>query len=95
MAMLEAQAAGLPVVSCRTRGVPDVVEHDRTGLLAPEGDAEALAAHVRRLLQQPQERARLAGAAAAFACGERGLAQASTRLGALLQPFAARAGEGA
>ena len=42
MAMLEAQAAGLPVVSCATRGVPDVVEHGRTGLLAPGGDEAAL-----------------------------------------------------
>jgi glycosyltransferase involved in cell wall biosynthesis len=95
MAMLEAQAAGLPVVSCRTRGVPDEVEHGRTGLLAPAGDAEALAALVRRLLQAPQERARLAAGAAAFACGERSLAQASARLGSLLQRFATRAGASA
>jgi glycosyltransferase involved in cell wall biosynthesis len=42
MAMLEAQAAGLPVISCAHRGVPDVVLDQRTGLLAPSGDTQAL-----------------------------------------------------
>jgi len=50
MALLEAQAAGVPVVSCRTRGVPDVVIDGRTGILVPYGDEAALAAAVRELL---------------------------------------------
>ena len=41
------QAAGLPVVSCATRGVPDVVQHGQTGLLARQIDARLLAACVR------------------------------------------------
>ncbi len=64
MAFLEAQAAGLPVVAGRTGGVPAVVAHGVTGLLAPIGDAEAFAAAVRRLLDDPAERARLGAAAA-------------------------------
>ena len=39
MAMLEAQAHGLPVVAARTRGVPDLVRDAETGRLVPEGDA--------------------------------------------------------
>ncbi|HUQ73074.1 MAG TPA: glycosyltransferase family 4 protein, partial [Burkholderiales bacterium] len=35
MALLEAEAAGVPVISCATRGVPDVVVDGRTGLLVP------------------------------------------------------------
>jgi hypothetical protein len=50
MALLEAQAAGIPVVSCDTRGVPDIVADGRTGLLVPYGDEAALADGIRRLL---------------------------------------------
>jgi glycosyltransferase involved in cell wall biosynthesis len=89
MAMLEAQAAGVPVVSCATRGVPDVVEHGRTGLLAPAGDEAALAGLVRDLLLDTEKRSRLGAAAAAFAAGERGLDSAAARLAQLLARFAA------
>jgi glycosyltransferase involved in cell wall biosynthesis len=50
MALLEAQAAGLPVVAGRSGGIPALVADGESGLLAPEGDAEALAASVRSLL---------------------------------------------
>jgi glycosyltransferase involved in cell wall biosynthesis len=60
MAFLEAQAAGVPVVAGRTGGVPSVVADGVTGLLTPIGDAEAFAAAVARLLDHPDERARLA-----------------------------------
>jgi len=63
MAFLEAQAAGLPVVAGRTGGVPAVVADGVTGLLTPVGDADAFAAAVSRLLDDPAERARLARAA--------------------------------
>jgi glycosyltransferase involved in cell wall biosynthesis len=92
MALLEAQAAGIPVVSCATRGVPDVVEHGVTGLLAQPGDEAALAALVRELLLDDDRRARLGAAAAAFVAGERSLEAAASRLGGLLAPVAAPAG---
>ena len=66
MAMLEAQAAGLPVVSCATRGVPDVVEHGRTGLLAPAGDEARFAGAGARAAARRGKRARMGAAAAAF-----------------------------
>ena len=59
MAFLEAQAAGLPVVAGRTGGVPAVVADGVTGMLTPIGDAAAFAAAVGRLLDDPDERARL------------------------------------
>ena len=89
MAMLEAQAAGIPVVSCATRGVPDVVEHGRTGLLAPYGDEPALAALARDLLVDAGKRVRLGAAAAAFVADERSVESAALRLRPLLARFSA------
>jgi len=91
MAMLEAQAAGLPVISCNTRGVPDVVLHGQTGLLAPLGDEQAFAENVRRLLCDDAERGRLSAAAAIFAGEQRSLESAGREIGALLGRFAALA----
>jgi glycosyltransferase involved in cell wall biosynthesis len=89
MALLEAQAAGVPVVSCATRGVPDVVEHGRTGLLAPAGDELALAGLVRELLLDKGKRSRMSAAAVTFAAGERSLESAAILLGSLLARFSA------
>jgi glycosyltransferase involved in cell wall biosynthesis len=92
MAMLEALAAGLPVVSCATRGVPDIVEHDHTGLLAPPGDESALASLVRELLVDAGKRARLRDAAAAFVASERSIIAAAASLRELFARIPALAG---
>jgi glycosyltransferase involved in cell wall biosynthesis len=59
----EAGACGIPVIGARVGGVPDVVEHERNGLLIddPE-DVEALAACLRRVLADPVLRQRLGAA---------------------------------
>ena len=49
MALLEAQAAGLPVVAGAVGGVPSIVADGITGLLTPPGEAGAFAAAARRL----------------------------------------------
>jgi len=64
MALLEAQAAGLPIVAGKQRGVPDIVSSGITGLLPPPNDTDAFAAAVRRLLDDDNLRQSLAGAAA-------------------------------
>jgi glycosyltransferase involved in cell wall biosynthesis len=48
MVVLEAMAAGLPVVSTRVEGIPQVVRHGQDGLLAAPGDAGDLAAALSR-----------------------------------------------
>ena len=84
MALLEAAAAGVPAAACAVRGVPDVVQDGRTGLLAAPGDQAGLAAQVRRLLQDVPLRESMGRAASAFAAGERSVEAAARRLGELL-----------
>ena len=61
-ALLEAMAAGLPCVATEVGGNAEVVEHGRTGTIVPARDPLALAASLRTLLDDDEERAR-AGAA--------------------------------
>ena len=65
--LLEAMAAGRPVVSSRIAGVPDVVEDERDGLLVPPADDEALAAALARLASEDPLRQRIAAGASAKA----------------------------
>jgi colanic acid/amylovoran biosynthesis glycosyltransferase len=53
VALMEAMAAGLIVVSSFHSGIPELVEDGRSGFLAPEGDAAGLAAHIRRIADDP------------------------------------------
>ena len=85
MAMLEAQGHGLPVVSARTRGVPDLVRHEETGLLVPEGDARAFADAVQALLRAPERRRQMGRAARARVLREHGFVAASDRIGTLVE----------
>jgi glycosyltransferase involved in cell wall biosynthesis len=64
---IEALAAGIPVVAANHGGLPEIVEHGRTGLLVPPGDPHALAKALRELADDPERRARMGAAAAADA----------------------------
>jgi glycosyltransferase involved in cell wall biosynthesis len=50
MVLLEALAQARPVVATPVGGTPEIVVHEETGLLVPPGDAQALAAAIRRLV---------------------------------------------
>jgi glycosyltransferase involved in cell wall biosynthesis len=56
LTLIEAMAAGRPVVSTQVGGVVEVVVDGQTGLLAPAGDDAALAEHVLRLADDSQRR---------------------------------------
>lgn len=60
--LLEAQAAGLPIVSTPVTGIPEILDRGGAGLLVPERDAEATADAIERLLADAALRARLAAA---------------------------------
>jgi glycosyltransferase involved in cell wall biosynthesis len=64
VAVLEAQAAGVPVIATPVGGMRDTVVHEETGLVVPIGDAAALAAAVKRLLADRSLAKTLAHAAA-------------------------------
>jgi glycosyltransferase involved in cell wall biosynthesis len=54
--ILEAMSTGLPVVATRVGGADELVEHDHTGVLVPPSDSPAMAAAIRRLLENQQLR---------------------------------------
>ncbi len=62
IAVLEAMAVGLPVVTTRVGGVPEVVQDNVTGLLVSPGAVEALTAALLRLIVDPANAARLGAA---------------------------------
>lgn len=60
--LIEAQMHGLPVIASESGGIVDIVEHERTGLLVPPGDAPRLAGAIERLASDGPLRARLSAA---------------------------------
>jgi len=90
MAILEAQAAGLPSVAGDWGGVAQLVAHGKTGLVVPRGDESAFAEAVRALLVGPSRRAAMGEAAALRAEREHGLSAAAQRIDAVLSGIGRR-----
>jgi glycosyltransferase involved in cell wall biosynthesis len=61
--LLDAMAAGKPIVATRAGGIPEVVAEEETGLLVPPRDHEALADAIVRLLKDAELRRRMGEAA--------------------------------
>jgi len=68
--ILEAFAAGVPVVAFASGGIPEIVEHGVTGFLVEERSPETLALAMRDLLREPHRLREAAGKAREKACGE-------------------------
>jgi glycosyltransferase involved in cell wall biosynthesis len=62
LVLLEAMTQGTPVVASRVGGIPEVVTHERTGLLVPPHDPAALADAIGRVLADPAGARRLGAA---------------------------------
>jgi len=78
VAVLQAGAAGIPVVGARVGGIPEIIEDGRTGVLFPPGDAGALATAITRIVKDRE---------AARAMGERARARIEARfsVGAMVE----------
>ncbi len=83
MALLEAQAAGLPVVAGQGAGAAQLVLDGQTGRLTVPGDAAAFAQAVAGLLAAPETRRTMARAARAGIAAGHGLEAAAARLDAI------------
>jgi L-malate glycosyltransferase len=62
MVVLEAMAAGVPVIAANVGGVPDLVEDGVTGLLCDPTDPKSMAAAVYRFMEKSSLREAVAGA---------------------------------
>src|SRR5882762_378748 len=67
LAALEAMACGVPVIASAAGGIPEVVENDKTGFLAPPGDVTTMAQHALEVLEDSALHERLKRNAAARA----------------------------
>jgi glycosyltransferase involved in cell wall biosynthesis len=90
MALLEAQASGLPVVAGAGPGVGAIIVPQETGLLVPQGAASDFAAAVRSMIIDRDRRVRFAAAARRHVLAEHGLTAAACRLGEALGRFEQR-----
>jgi glycosyltransferase involved in cell wall biosynthesis len=85
--LMEAMACGIPCVSTRLVGIPDLVIHEKTGLLVEPKQAEPLADALLRLMNDPDLATRLADAGRAHVLKDFDL---STCLTPLLERYRAR-----
>lgn len=83
--VLEAMAAGLPVVATRVGGVPELVREGWNGHLVERGDDEALAGHVDRLLADPELASELGANGRRMASAEHDCGRAAGRLAELYE----------
>ncbi|MBC7979054.1 MAG: glycosyltransferase family 4 protein [Armatimonadetes bacterium] len=63
MVVLEAMAVGLPVIASRVGGVPDLIEHGRTGMMFDPLDSESMRQVTAQMIANPEQRTSLATAA--------------------------------
>lgn len=91
MAYLEAQACGLPVAALHTAGVPEVVRHQQTGLLASSRSPEDYARVISTLIEDPDMRHMLGRGARQAIERHHSLTAASATLASVLGRLIARA----
>ncbi len=85
--LMEAMASGVPCVSTPVNGIPELIAHRRTGLLATAGDVHSLVTELETLIREPALRAHLAQAARTKIEGDFDLQQNVRALGRIFANF--------
>ena len=88
--LLQAMAAGVPVVASAVGGIPEAIEDGATGLLVPPGDPGALAAALGSVLKDPESAHRRAAAGRALVAARFSRERLMGRLTALYGELIAR-----
>lgn len=83
--LLQAQASGVAVVGTEIGGIPEVIEHEKTGLLIPPRNPVAMARAVQNLIQNPSLRSKLAQNGLNHARQNHGLALMCERIEAIYE----------
>ena len=83
VAALEAMASALPVVASDVGGLREVVEDDRTGIIVPPANPEAIASAIGRLAQSAELRSQMGAAARARAVENYSMGEMAARTLAL------------
>jgi glycosyltransferase involved in cell wall biosynthesis len=89
---LQAMFAQCPFVGTAVGGIPEIVDHQRTGLLVPPSDPEALAAAITRVLRQPDLARSIADNALSMVREQYSLEQMGQRMEKLMQRIMQDAG---
>lgn len=87
--LMEAMSSGVPCVSTPVNGIPELIQHECTGLLATPGDISSLASQLRGLIQEPELRRSLAEAAREKVLADFDLGRNVARLSSLFSQFGA------
>ncbi len=86
--LMEAMSSGVPCISTPVNGIPELIQHERTGLLATPGDLDSLTTQLRRLIREPELRRSLAQAAHTKVLANFDLGRNVARLGQIFAGFA-------
>lgn len=85
VSLMEAMAAGVPCVSTRVSGIPELIESPREGLLVAPGNPEELADAIEKLLKDADLRTRIGAAAREKVAREFNLEASARRLAELFR----------
>jgi glycosyltransferase involved in cell wall biosynthesis len=85
--LMEAMAAGIPVVTTRVAGIPELVDDRVSGLLVPPGDADGLAGAISELMADPALRTRMGEKGRAKVAAEFNLDHEAAWLGELFRAY--------
>jgi glycosyltransferase involved in cell wall biosynthesis len=85
VAMMEALAMEVPVISTSVSGIPELIHHEETGLLVPQRDANALAAAIARLAKDEPLRQKLIRKGRTLVEREYDISKNANRLAGLFQ----------